>query len=93
MSASPVEIKRKKLGKKVDGLYHPPGSLCDGSLPRIDIDIRLTNEEELDTLVHECIHHTLPYLNEETVIAAGTMIAAILWSDGWRKTDDNATGL
>lgn len=41
--------------------------------------------EELDTIIHECLHATDWHKDEAWVTEVSTDIAAVLWKLGWRK--------
>jgi hypothetical protein len=61
----------------------------DGTDPVNEIWIRsdISGLEALDTLLHECIHASLPDLREESVEEIATGIANILWELGYRNED------
>jgi hypothetical protein len=40
----------------------------------------------IDTVVHELIHDTYPFLDEDAVEAGATRIAEALWRMGYRRT-------
>ena len=73
-----IAIIRQKLGRqKADGL-----TLGDG---RVFIDPRQNGFDELDTVLHELLHHCYPDLSEEAVIEAAGMMARSMWKDKWRR--------
>lgn len=43
--------------------------------------------DELDTTIHECLHASAWWLDEEYVSQFAEDIARILWRLGWRKTE------
>jgi len=51
----------------------------------IEISNRAKDRLELDTLIHEMIHVTCPWLDEYHVEQMATEIANILWEMGYRK--------
>jgi len=76
-----VKIVQRKLGA-----HHASGRYVHGKKQSIiEIDPRQKPLSELDTLIHESLHHCCPYLDEETVTKAGTDIAKIVWEFGFRK--------
>jgi hypothetical protein len=52
----------------------------------IRIDPRQSEDEMIDTIVHELIHATYPFLEEETVQKGATQVAKSLWDLGYRRT-------
>lgn len=52
----------------------------------IRIDPRQSDEEMLDTIVHELIHDAMPYLEEFAVEIYATHISNALWKQGYRRT-------
>lgn len=81
-------IKFSKLGKTPpDG---KPGStpfgIFDPNTGVIRIDPRQTEDELIDTVVHELIHAAFPYLEEEAVHEGATSIAKSMWEMGYRRT-------
>ena len=77
MKPSNIKVIRKKL--KVRGYFY-------NSPAKIEIDSRLIDIEELDTLIHEFTHLLQPYLDEEKVEMIGNEMAEFLWKQGYRKT-------
>jgi hypothetical protein len=73
-----IAIIRRKLGReKADGL-----TLGDG---RVYIDPRQSGPDELDTVLHELIHHCYPDLSEEAVATGAEIMARSMWRDKWRR--------
>ena len=58
---------------------------CHHDQQMIEISRRAKGRLELDTLIHEMIHATNPWLTEEVVNETATNIAAVLWKLGYRK--------
>lgn len=54
----------------------------------INIDPRQSEEELLDTLVHELLHDSMPFLEEFAVKVYGTHIATALWKQGYRRVKE-----
>jgi hypothetical protein len=52
----------------------------------IHIDPRQPEHELIDTIVHELIHDTYPFLDEDAVESGATRIAESLWRMGYRRT-------
>ena len=81
-------ITFRKLGKakpthKV-GCKTPFG-VCWKGTGRIHIDPRQSEEELLDTLVHELVHDVEPFLTEDAVDNIGIYISKALWKQGYRR--------
>jgi hypothetical protein len=53
----------------------------------IKIDPRQEPQEMLDTIVHEVLHEAQPEINEEGIERISNLISAVLWREGYRKTD------
>ena len=51
----------------------------------IEIDPRLGAKRQLEVLCHEQIHLTFPGLSEAEVDRAGKDLAAVLWSQDYRR--------
>ena len=51
----------------------------------IEIDPRLGAKRQLEVLCHEQIHLTFPHLSEADVDRAGKDLAAVLWSQDYRR--------
>lgn len=49
-------------------------------------------KEELEVVIHECLHAAEWNMDEEWVDTAGTDIANVLWRLGWRKKDGGDSG-
>lgn len=58
----------------------------------IEIDPRLGAKRQLEVLCHEQIHLTFPGMSETQVDRAGKDLAAVLWSENYRRVilDPNA---
>lgn len=52
---------------------------------KIEVDPRQSDQEEMDTVIHEIIHCEFPDLSEESVIRGAESITAVLWKLGFRK--------
>jgi len=57
--------------------------------PEIRISNALRDEEELEVLIHECLHAAYWDLCEDAVRDPAADIAKILWDWGYRKEDTN----
>lgn len=55
---------------------------------KIVVDESLKDEEELDIILHECLHAAFWFLDEEYVAEASKDFARILWRLGYRKKDE-----
>jgi hypothetical protein len=80
MKPSNIKVIRKKLKAR---------GYCYTNPAKIEIDSRLTDLEELDTLIHEFTHHIQPYLDEEVVEKIGNEMGEFLYKQGYRKTNSN----
>lgn len=63
-----------------------PFGYCWKGYGDIHIDPRQPEHELVDTVVHELIHDTYPFLDEDAVEAGATRIAEALWRMGYRRT-------
>lgn len=76
-----IQIIRRKLGReKADGL-----TLGDG---RIYVDPRQSGADELDTVLHELLHHVCPDMSEEDVAKKSAAMARSMWKDKWRRVHE-----
>lgn len=57
--------------------------------PEIRISSSLEGEEELEVLLHECLHAAYWDLSEEAVCDPAVDIAKVLWDWGYRKVNDD----
>jgi len=74
-----ITVIRRKLGKeKADGQAWHSDRL-------IEIDPRLTPENELETIIHEVAHIVFPDMTEDDVIRLSVATKNVLWKDGFRK--------
>lgn len=55
----------------------------------IHIDPRLKGQKQLEILIHEGSHILQPYLTEEAIEHIGAELARMLWSEGFRKVDND----
>ena len=57
-------------------------------MPEREIDIPVGGKtcDELDTIIHECLHGCFWDMDEDAVSESATSIARVLWRLGWRKT-------
>ncbi len=51
----------------------------------IEISNKARGRRELDTLIHECLHAPMPWLEEWFIERTATEITNILWKLGYRK--------
>ncbi len=76
-----IIIHYKKLGRSsAHGLAYKDDR-------EIHIDSRLKGIELLETLIHEIAHCQQPRLPEITIEAYAKEMAALLWEQGYRKSD------
>jgi hypothetical protein len=52
---------------------------------KIEIDMRLRGEEQLEVLVHELLHVMYPHLDEQAVLEGGQWIAKQMYLFGIRR--------
>lgn len=57
----------------------------------IEIDPRATGIKQLEILMHEGTHITLPFLEEDYVEGHAAELARMLWNDGWRRHDNDTS--
>lgn len=83
------KIVYTKLGKEIPthkkDCKTPFGIWCGNG--KIKIDPRQDAYEMLDTIIHESMHEAQPEINEEGIERISNLISAILWREGYRKTD------
>ena len=60
---------------------------CDFERKVVRIPIQGDSFSELDTIIHEAIHASCPWLAEWIVEQVATSIARLLWRLKWRKED------
>lgn len=58
---------------------------CDYGQRVIRIAQGQSEEEELDTLIHELLHAAYPDLEESAIHQTAEAVAGVLWRLGWRK--------
>lgn len=76
-----IKVVYRKLGKeKAWGQCHDD---C------IEIDERVFGKKHLEILVHEMIHWINPEDSEDQVIKKSVLITNTLWSEGYRRIDNN----
>jgi hypothetical protein len=63
-----------------------PFGYCWKGYGDIHVDCRQSEEEMIDTVVHELIHDVMPYLDEEAVEKSANIIAKAMWQLGYRRT-------
>lgn len=59
--------------------------LCDYDTRTITVCTSVKGIDELDTLIHECLHACQGFASEEHVAEVATTVAEILWNLGYRK--------
>lgn len=74
-----IKVRERNLGReKCDGLAWQDDAL-------VEIDPRQTEQDRLDTLLHESLHILIPKLNEMQVRGLSKRLAPLIWEDGWRR--------
>ena len=80
-----VRIEESKLGRhRAWGIYLP--SQKGLRTPKIIIDPRQKPKDEMDTIIHEGLHHAIPSLSEKQVMRAASDLTEILWNMNYRRT-------
>lgn len=64
--------------------------LCDYETKTISICTSMQGIDELDTLIHECLHACQGFASEDHVAEVATTLATVLWQLGYRKEAPNA---
>ncbi len=90
-SVKPV-MARAKLGGKRFAIYHVHQAMlpdnhgvCDIKAQEIYLCASDKGEAALDTLIHECLHAQMPWLDEEHVAQFGTELARVVTRMGYRR--------
>ena len=68
-----------KKGGTAYGTYNPNNGV-------IKIDPRQKEAELIDTAIHELVHASFPYLEEDAVLNGASEIAKAMWEMGYRRT-------
>ena len=63
----------------------PVLGLCEDD-GKITIHHKQSEEERMDTVIHEVIHHLQPEATEEEVIRQASLLSTVLWKAGYRRT-------
>lgn len=81
-----ITVRFKKLGKvKPDGKRNgTPFGTCNKQTGTIIIDPRQNEDEMMDTIIHEVLHFTYPFLEEDAIHKGGSAISSMLWKMGYR---------
>lgn len=81
-----ITVKFKKLGKArpAGKKYGTPFGICNKQTGTITIDPRQPADEMMDTIIHEVLHYTYPFLEEDSILVGGTAISSLLWKLGYR---------
>lgn len=84
---STPKVKFAKLGKNPpDGKPGgTPFGTCHKQTGVITIDPRQSEEEMLDTIIHEVLHSSYPFLEEDVVHTGGNAVSEVLWRLGYRR--------
>lgn len=77
----PITITYKKLGRS--GAH----GLAWDQEREIQVDIKLTGEDLLETIVHEIMHCQNPKWPEIKIIGHSKELAELLWQQGFRKVE------
>lgn len=76
-----IKISYRKLGREL--------AYGQASGNSIELDPRLKGVKHLEILNHEIIHILFPELSEEETINASIRLTKTLWSEGYRRIDNN----
>ena len=75
-----IKVRSRKL---IESKWKAVG-LCDYESDTVFVDLRQTDRELLDTLVHELLHYVAPEFCETRVLRNATTIANQLYRHGCR---------
>lgn len=67
------------------GLDNRTLAQCDHGRRVIQIPVDGDTQNELDWIIHESLHASMPYLAEGEVGKTATCVARLLWRLGWRN--------
>ena len=73
-------VKSTAISKDADGTIDWP----PGRHPTITIRDSLKGRKRLEVILHECIHGSLPLLDEQAVTDSARWISQALWKVGYR---------
>lgn len=76
-----IKVKYKKLGRE--------NAYGQANTNSIELDPRIKGVKHLEILNHEIIHILFPELSEEETINASIRLTKTLWSQGYRRIDNN----
>lgn len=62
--------------------------LCDYKNRKLYIPMNGNSKDDLDTIIHELLHASLPEFGEWGVERITNEIVEVLWNLGWRKVDE-----
>jgi hypothetical protein len=68
--------------------HHPAEGLCDYENKTLYIPVSAKELTDLDTIIHESLHASIPQLCEYTITRSATEISKLLWKLGWRKNEE-----
>jgi hypothetical protein len=89
MKIKNVKIRNEKWEiHDQEELKVPLLGLCDYEHKRISAPFDGDERHELDTIIHEVMHASLPDLNEDAIAESAETLANILWELNWRKNFD-----
>lgn len=72
-------------GKKIKIQYETIYGVWDDTTNTVSIDPAQTEQEELDTLIHEVLHAEVPNWDEQQIGCIADSISQLLWKAGYRK--------
>lgn len=84
---STPKVKFARLGKEPpDGKPNgTPFGTCNKQTGNITIDPRQSEEEMMDTIIHEVLHSSYPFLEEDVIHKGGNAVSEVLWKLGYRR--------
>lgn len=88
----PDIVERPLMRHSADGLawqqLHTGPGEQPPDRPLIEIDSRLSGRAKLETVIHEAMHLTFPWMMEYAVAKSARYIAMIVWKIGYRLEDE-----
>lgn len=80
-----IRVIEKKLGREQAWGQSCYEDYC------IELDERLKGKKRLEITLHEAEHLIHPKMVEERVIEISILLTDLLWSQGWRRVDEDTS--
>lgn len=97
-----IEVNRDLEGHTIDlrklpkVVFRPLGQhQADGLAwtdQTLEVDCRMENRARLETIIHEAMHMSLPWLPEKFILRASRYIAKVVWFAGYRADEGEQDG-